>query len=327
MSKAAASELAGDSRSRDNYGRAKDGHSTTTDSGQMARGGAAGMEEKSQERKEEIALAAEKEKAGAFRARTSHEAEEVAKDEARRGSPRQLAPQMRKDETPMLEEALQVQPARDANSDTDYIGEDLSVAADAMNGSKAGLDDMTGLAVLGQERSAPEPWHFFGLGNLVKGYDRLDSPTPELVMVVQNIPQARAEIQKAVAEVGGSAEVAMETESTTKPADEGEIESFQAERSFSLSDSSTGFLLRDGRTDLLVVRLKAGTYEAFRRKLLPRRAGVVSGPQPSRGTQAIPAEEEARKEEGEMTLFVRLVEIGQQPSQETQSPQTQQPAP
>jgi hypothetical protein len=77
----------------------------------------------------------------------------------------------------------------------------------------------------------------------------------------------------------------------------------------------------------LVVRLKGGTYEAFRQKLLPRRAGVVSGRQVSRGTEAASAEEKAQKKETEITLLIRLVEISQQQIQETQPAQTQQPTP
>jgi hypothetical protein len=269
----------------------------------MARGGTAGVEAKSPEKEEEVALTAEKEKAGAFRARASHEAKEPTKDEEEVSLARRHAAELPTEETTGFGTALKPQPELEGKSDADFAGEKFSATADEANALKGSWGNMTGQAVLEQEQSAPEEWYFYGPGNFVKGYDRFDSPTPELVMYVRDIPQARAEIQKTVADIGGSAEDAVERKSR---AEHGE---------------------RDGRMDSLVVRLKAGTYEAFRQKLLPRRAEAVSGLQSTTAAEELSGEGKAQKKEGDVTLLIRLVEISQQQSQEVLPAQPQPQSP
>jgi len=301
--KAAVSEPGSDSRLGDSYKRAKGERAATIDAGQMARGGAAGAELKLDEKKEGVALHVEKEEAGAFRARASQEAKEATKDEEEVSLARRHAAELPAEEATRFGTALQLQPGQEGKSDADFVGEKFSAAGDETNLSKGGWGNTTGRAVLEQEQSAPEQWYFYGLGNFVAGYDRFDSPTPELVVYVRDVRQARAEIQKAIADIGGSAEDAV---ARVRKAERGEGE---------------------GRMDSLVVRLKAGTYEVFREKLLPRRGGAVSGPQPARGAEEVSGERKAQKKEGEVTLLIRLVEISQQQSQETlpAGPQPQSP--
>ena len=301
--KAAVSELGSDSRLSGRYERAKGERAATIDAGQMARGGAAGVELKLDEKKEGVALRVEKEEAGAFRARASQEAKEPTKDEEGVSLARRHAAELPAEEATRFGTALQLQPGQEGKSDADFVGEKFSATADEANALKGGWGNMTGQAVLEQEQSAPEQWYFHGLGNFVAGYDRFDSPTPELVVYVRDIQQARGEIQKAAADIGGSAEDAV---ARVRNAERGE---------------------GDGRTDSLLVRLKAGTYEAFRQKLLPRRGGAVSGPRPTRGAEAVSGEGKAQKKEGDVTLLIRLVEISQQQSQDVlpaqPQPQTQ----
>lgn len=301
--KAAVSEPGSDSRLSDTYGNAKGEQAAKTDAGQMARGGAAGVELKLDEKKEGVALHVEKEEAGAFRARASQEAKEATKDGEEVSLARRHAAELPTEEAARLGTALQLQPGEEGKSDADFAGEKLSIGVDEVNASKGGWGNMTGQAALEQEQSAPEQWYFYGVGNFVAGYDRFDSPTPELVVYVRDVQQARAEIQKAAAEMGGSTEKAAARKSIVERGE------------------------GDGRMDSLVVRLKAGTYEAFCQKLLPRRAGAVSGPQPTKGAEAAPGEERTQKKEGEVTLLIRLVEISQQQSQEVipAQPQPQSP--
>jgi hypothetical protein len=286
----------------DTYGSAKGEQAAKIDAGQMARGGAAGVELKLDEKKEGVALHVEKEEAGAFRARASQEAKEATKDEEEVSLARRHAAKLAAEEAARLGTALQVQPEQKDQSNAGLVVE-FSTAIDEVNRPKGGWGNMTGQAALKQEQSAPEQWYSYGLGNFVKGYDRFDSPTPELVMYVRDIPQARAEIQKTIAEMGGSAE--------------------DAGVKKSIAERGEG----DGRMDSLLVRLKAGTYEAFRQKLLPRHAGVVSGPQPARGADAVSSKEKAQKKEKEVTLLIRLVEISQQQSQEVPPAQPQPQSP
>lgn len=325
-SKAAAAKPTSESLMPRDYESAKGERAPTINAEQMAQEVTTGEELRSEEKSQIASLLLEREKARALRARASQEDKETSEGDQSTTSARRHAAEVPTEEALGPGATLQVQRGKMGKSDVDFLAEELTVPVAVINGAEADSGNMIEQGGREQKDSALERWHFYGLGNLVTGYDRSDSPTPELILVVRDIAQARAEIQKAVTEVGGSAQVATEKKSTTEPDDEGEQERFRADRSFPLSDSSAGLLLRDGRTDLLIVRLKAGTYETFRQKLLPHRAGVVSGPQPSRGTEAIPAEE-APKQEGEMTLLIRLVEISQQQSQETQSPQTLQPTP
>ncbi|MDP2897388.1 MAG: hypothetical protein Q8Q12_12675, partial [bacterium] len=301
--KADVSEPGSDSRLSDSYKRAKGERAATIDAGQMARGGAAGVELKLDEKKEGVGLRVEKEEAGAFRSRASQEAKEPTKDEEEVSLTRRHAAELAAEEAARLGTALQVQPEQEGKGDADFTGEKFSAAIDETNLSKGRWGNTTGRSVLEQEQSAPEQWYFYGVGNFVAGYDRFDSPTPELVVYVRDVRQARAEIQKAIADIGGSAEDAV---ARVRKAERGEGE---------------------GRMDSLVVQLKAGTYEVFREKLLPRRGGAVSGPQPTRGAATVSGERKAQKKEGEVTLLIRLVEISQQQSQEVLPAQPQPQSP
>ncbi len=301
--KAAVSEPGSDSRLSDTYGNAKGEQAAKIDAGQMARGGAAGVELKLDEKKEGVALHVEKEEAGAFRARASQEAKEATKDGEEVSLARRHAAELPTEEAARLGTTLQVQPEQKDQSNAGLVVEKFSTAIDEVNRPKGGWGNMTGQAALEQEQSAPEQWYFYGVGNFVAGYDQFDSPTPELVVYVRDVQQARAEIQKAAADIGGSTE---EGVARVRKAERGE---------------------RDGRMDSLVVRLKPGTYEAFRQKLLPRRREAVSGPQPARGAEEVSGEGKVQKKEGEVKLLIRLVEISQQESQEVlpAEPQPQSP--
>jgi hypothetical protein len=326
VGKPAPAEPGGDLMLSKSYERAKEEQLARTELRQMARARRAGVELKL-EKEEQGVLSGDKREPAAFGDPASQEAGEMAKDEKHMILARPHAVEAPAEEAPSVRTALPPVPAVLPKEGDGLVGEDLYITLDTANGAEYRWEDMSGQAGLEQEDSAPERWFFFGIGNLVKGYDRFDSPTPELVMYVRDIPQARTDIQKAVAEVGGSvAEVAARLKSQDVGEEELQESSGPEPAVLSL-DAYTAFPIRGGRTDSLVVRLKAGTYEAFHQNLFPRRAAVASGPQPAKGTKAIAHEKWAKKEKEELTLVIRLIEVTEQPNNEVlpAGPQPQSP--
>jgi anti-sigma factor RsiW len=124
-------------------------------------------------------------------------------------------------------------------------------------------------------------------------YGNLGTGSPALVRYVKDRKKIRGEIEKIVADLGGS--ITGAEKQTT----------------------DLGRAFGDQQVEALVVKLKPDTYDDFvqrlggehLQKLVPHRGAAVAGPASTETTAGQAVEAEARKKDAEVTLVIFLVEI------------------
>jgi len=271
---------------------------------EAVRGGAAGVESKSDIAQEPMAWSMEDgSRMAKFRVRSGREIEEARKDVDGNGVELRHGEEKLAEETTSLGMRVHVQKPEQEKKELGGLAENYAYVPLFLNGADQWQEGVTGLPQVEVPDSGLTRHLHFALGDFA-AYDTFGTGIPPLVRYVKDRKEARAEIEKVVADLGGS--IGSDNKETAK----------------------LGRAFGEGEVDTLIVKLKPGTYDEFLqklggeslKKLLPRRGSTIRGPRSAEPADGQRAEGYARKKDAEVTVVIFLVEISQQKEPDQPSP-------